>query len=159
MATQPDEAMENTEGLPDALPLAVAVARFNERTKRLSGEPNGTTQRPLTEEEVLTALCHRLMLGTDLTKKGRETYERIVRTRMLPKGAHLEAFGGWFGARPLGRGTNRMDVKVWQISLAVWMDRYPATPDSRSPAPRLLIRLEHLGTTPSSLAAPDDNDP
>ncbi len=159
MTVQPDEAMENTVGLPDALPLAEAVARFNERTKRLSGEPNGSTQRPLTDEEVLTALCYRLALGTDLAKAGREAYERIVSTRMLPKGAHLDFVRGWVGARPLGRGTKPMDIKVWQITLDVWMDRHPLTPDSRSPASRLLIRLEHLGTTPSSLVAPDGNEP
>jgi len=150
-----EEAKENSFGLPDDLPLAEAVARFNQRTKRLSGEPNGNTQPPLTVEEVVTALCYRLALGTDLTKDGRDTYVRIVTTRMLPKGAHLDFGRGWVGARPLGRGTKPMDIKLWEITLDVWMDRYPPGPGESSPAPRLIIRMQHLRTGPSSLKGPE----
>jgi len=125
-----DEALLNTYGYAKPIPLEKAVTQFNTRVKK---NDVGKTQPPLTAEEVLASLRYRLVDSTrKLESKLAKTYQEIVATSILPKGALLDFMSGCSACvhGDFPKRSKPVDINMWVINLHVWQDKYPAQPDS-----------------------------
>jgi hypothetical protein len=92
----------------NSTPLADAIASFNATA---ASDPIGKHEPPLTEDEIVASIQAQLSTLPDADSRVKGIYDRIARTRRLPRGGSLHSIPGY------SDGTN--SFRVWWINLEI----------------------------------------
>ena len=125
-------------GYSAEIPLTQAVDDFN---KMAQCHTLGKTQPSLTVEELLAAIrsCNRFEEKTEPWVF--ETYQKISKTEMLPKGTYIDYGQGYINL-------NGYDIRAWSIILYVGLDRYPRDIKG-NPFYMRFIRRQYISSEPT----------
>jgi hypothetical protein len=102
-------------GYPNEIPITAAVEEFNKRAK---ADSTGSTQPPLTVEELKAAIRGWSETDNPYNDTIFVAFQNIVKTGMMPKGSYLYFIPGLVGI-------NGCNVSVWWINLNINLDKYP----------------------------------